>query len=74
MEILDKVFKFFKKDIASKQEIRKSVFDTQIDSEYSYVDASSINPDERPYYKPDEYYTYYSYPGTEWARRVITSV
>ena len=39
MEILDKVFKFFKKDIASKQEIRKSVFDTQIDSEYSYVDA-----------------------------------
>lgn len=37
----------------------------------AYVDASSISPDERPYYKPDSYYTYYSYPGTNMAVRVM---
>lgn len=38
----------------------------------AYVDSSSISPDERPYYKPDEYYTFYSYPGTPMQVKVIT--
>ena len=38
----------------------------------SYVDASSVSPDERPFYNPDNYYTYYSYPGTEMATKVVT--
>ncbi|MDO5139791.1 MAG: SAP domain-containing protein, partial [Oscillospiraceae bacterium] len=38
----------------------------------SYADSSSISPDERPYYQPDNYYTYYSYPGTEMATKVVT--
>ncbi len=38
----------------------------------SFADSSSISPDERPFYQPDSYYTYYSYPGTELAVRVIT--
>ena len=37
-----------------------------------YADSRSIAPDERQYYRPDDYYTTYSYPGTEMARRVIT--
>ena len=37
-----------------------------------FADSSSIFPDERPYYQPDDYYTFYSYPGTEMATRVIT--
>ena len=41
-------------------------------SKYSFADSSSISPDERPYYQPDDYYTFYSYPGTEMATRVIT--
>lgn len=40
--------------------------------QYAIADSSSISPDERPYYRPDEYYTYFSYPGTDMARRVIT--
>ena len=41
-------------------------------SKNSFADSSSISPDERPYYQPDDYYTFYSYPGTEMATRVIT--
>ena len=37
-----------------------------------YADSRSIASDERQYYRPDDYYTTYSYPGTEMARRVIT--
>ena len=37
-----------------------------------YADSHSIAPDERQYYRPDDYYTTYSYPGTEMARKVIT--
>lgn len=36
------------------------------------ADSRSIAPDERQYYRPDDYYTTYSYPGTEMARKVIT--
>ena len=35
-----------------------------------FVDSNSISPDERPYYQPDNYYTYYSHPGTEFAHKV----
>ena len=38
----------------------------------SFVDARSVSPDERPFYQPDSYYTYYSYPGTPMAKRVVT--
>ena len=38
----------------------------------SFADSSSISSDERPFYQPDNYYTYYSYPGTSSAVRVIT--
>ena len=41
-------------------------------SKDSFADSSSISPDERPYYQPDDYYTFHSYPGTEMATRVIT--
>ncbi|RKM56831.1 hypothetical protein D6855_14275 [Butyrivibrio sp. CB08] len=37
----------------------------------AYVDSSTISPDERPFYKPDNYYTFYSYPGTSMAVRVV---
>ena len=40
--------------------------------EVEYADSRSIAPDERQYYRPDDYYTTYSYPGTEMARKVIT--
>ncbi len=45
---------------------------TVYNSPNSYVDSSSISEDERPFYQPDNYYTYYSYPGSEMARRVVT--
>ena len=45
---------------------------TVYNSPNSYVDSSSISEDERPFYQPDSYYTYYSYPGSEMARRVVT--
>lgn len=38
----------------------------------AFVDASSISPDEKAYYREDEYYTYYSYPETLMARRVVS--
>ena len=37
----------------------------------SYVDSSTVSADERPFYQEDSYYTYYSYPGTDMAVRVI---
>ena len=37
-----------------------------------FADSSSISPDERPFYRPDNYYTYYSYPGAVSSRKVIT--
>lgn len=36
-----------------------------------YADSSSVAPDERPFYQPDSYYTYYSYPGSSLSQRVI---
>lgn len=41
-------------------------------SKVEYADSRSVASDERQYYRPDDYYTTYSYPGTEMARRVIT--
>ncbi len=41
-------------------------------SQFRYADSSTISPDEREFYQPDNYYTFYSYPGTEMARKVIT--
>jgi len=53
----------------------KSSNKESIDSKSSlglYADSKSVADDERGYYQPDEYYTYYSYPGTEMARKVVT--
>ncbi len=36
----------------------------------SYADSSTIAPDERPFYQPDSYYTYYSYPGSALSQKV----
>ena len=44
----------------------------EVSNSKDFADSSSISPDERPYYQPDDYYTFYSYPGTEMATRVIT--
>ena len=41
-------------------------------SQSGYVDSSSVAPDERSYYQPDSYYTWYSYPGSDMARKVVT--
>ena len=49
---------------------KKTTTDSR-NSLYSYVDSSSISEDERPFYQNDSYYTYYSYPGTNMATRVV---
>lgn len=43
-----------------------------VDSPDCYVDSSTIADDERQYYQPDSYYTYYSYAGTHMSSRVVT--
>lgn len=52
------------------QEADQSKNDVLNSPEY-YVDSSTVSPDERPFYQPDNYYTYYSYPGTAMAQRVV---
>ena len=37
-----------------------------------YADSSTIPADEKKFYKPDSYYTYYSHPETPDGRRVVT--
>lgn len=37
-----------------------------------WADSSTIAPDERPYYRPDEYYTFESYPDSPMSRKVVT--
>ncbi|MBR3494457.1 MAG: SAP domain-containing protein [Clostridia bacterium] len=39
---------------------------------FSFVVPSTIDPDERCFYRPDTYYTYYSYPGTIFQKRIVT--
>ena len=36
----------------------------------SFADSSTIAPDERSFYQPDSYYTYYSYPGSALSQKV----
>lgn len=52
------------------QEANQSEKDVRNSPEY-YVDSSTVSPDERPFYQPDNYYTFYSYPGTAMAKRVV---
>ena len=69
------LFDFFKGKNDSKKQQTQIAFKKPVvirDSPGSYVDASFVSPDERPYYQPDNYYTYYSYPGTGQGTRVIT--
>ena len=41
------------------------------DSPDCYADSSSISVDERPFYQPDSYYTYFSYAGSGTGLEVI---
>ncbi len=52
--------------------IKIGSIDTSRSSKVEYADSRSISSDEREYYRPDDYYTTYSYPGTDMARKVIT--
>lgn len=36
------------------------------------ADSSSITPDERPYYQPDEYYVFETHPGSPMNQKVVT--
>ena len=70
-------FDFFKpkdQNITSNAEVKVKKVKSPVirNSPDSFVDSSSIAPDERSYYQPDNYYTYYSYPGTEMATKVVT--
>ena len=57
-----------KKEQNSSISVTKKPINNSLDS---YADASSVSLDEKPYYKPDNYYTYESNPGTMMAERVI---
>lgn len=43
----------------------------QVVRQDDFVDSSSIAEDERSYYQEDSYYTFYTYPNTEMAVRVV---
>lgn len=43
-----------------------------VEDKMAYADSSSIAPDERPFYQPDECYTFYSYPESDIGNRVVT--
>lgn len=56
---------------ASPEEKKPTLISAPVKStDSAYADASSISPDERAYYKPDEYYTLYK-PGIPKPIRVI---
>lgn len=56
---------------ASSEEKKPTLISAPVKNTNSaYADASSIAPDERPYYQPDEYYTLYK-PGIPKPIRVI---
>lgn len=38
----------------------------------AWADSSSITPDERPYYQPDEYYVFETHPGSPMNQKVVT--
>ena len=70
------LFDFLKAKTSQNAEEKNAItintgFGRQI-SKAEYADSRSIADDEKPYYRSDEYYTTYSYPDTEMARKVIT--
>lgn len=70
------LFDFLKAKTSQNAEEKNAItintgFGRQI-SKAEYADSRSIADDEKPYYRSDEYYTTYSYPSTEMARKVIT--
>ena len=53
--------------------IKKSVIPKKIkDSPDCFADSSTVAPDERAFYQPDNYYTYYTYAGTGQGNRITT--
>ena len=52
---------------------KKSIIPKKIkDSPDCFADSSTVAPDERAFYQPDNYYTYYTYPGTGQGNRITT--
>lgn len=73
MSFLDSLRNLFKADAASEPELEPAQQpDEESENHFAYADASSIAPDERPFYQEDSYYTFYSYPGTMVERRVVS--
>lgn len=67
------LFNIFKKGGKPEHQAQDSNADSISPSTTAaYADSSSVSPDERSYYKDDSYYTFYSYPNTPMARKVIT--
>lgn len=48
------------------------LFDFLSKKHTGYVDSSSVPADEKQYYQPDSYYTFYSYPNTPMQKKVVT--
>lgn len=62
------LFDLFKKNNSGDSSSNKKSFFVNT----RYADSSSIDSDERPFYREDSYYTFYSYPDTPMAEKVIT--
>lgn len=46
--------------------------DSARDKKQLWADSSSIAPDEKQFYQPDEYYTFETHPGSQFNQRVVT--
>ena len=67
------IFDFLKKTVQDQSSDslntgRKAV----IGKDMPWADSSTIAPDERKYYQPDEYYTFVTHKGTPFERKVVT--
>lgn len=68
------LFDFFKTNKVKQSTVVKTqgITVSSHDKKNMIADSSTIAEDEKCYYQDDEYYTMYSYPGTEMAQKVIT--
>ena len=66
------IFDFLKKSTQSHPNAPTNILDKPVKKTMSWADSSTIAPDERKYYQPDEYYTFITHPGTTFERRVIS--
>ena len=66
------IFDFLKKSTQSQPNASMNILGKPGKKATSWADSSTIAPDERKYYQPDEYYTLITHPGTTFERRVIS--